>query len=244
MKNPGAGRGAGRRPSAWMTWARAGRPRLVRFGVGRAATASLGVGLLVLPAAAAVDYSCTSSGSGQTCTIPAGSYTTKVQRGFWSTNTAYTVTNQGTFDVTIPLPDGGYNVVLTFENSGLNGTDSSDDDAGSGTSSGPLGFTNAGAITQTHSTGFINDRVPGIHAWTQGGDGGDYTNDNAKHNAGAPGNAGTMELVNNAEVLIWYPSLAGGVALLAESLGGAGGNVKSIGPDHNGNPQYHKSRRA
>lgn len=239
MKNPGAGRGAGRPPSAWMTWARAGRPRLVWLGVGRAATASLGVGLLVLPAAGAVDYSCTSSGSGQTCTIPAGSYTTKVQQGFWSTNTAYTVTNQGTFDVTIPVPDGGYNVVLTFESSGLNGTDSSDDDAGSGTSSGPLGFTNAGAITQTHSTGFINDRVPGIHAWTQGGDGGDYTNDNAKHNAGAPGNAGTMELVNNAEVLIWYPSLAGGVALLAESLGGAGGNVKSIGPDHNGNPQYH-----
>ncbi len=188
-------------------------------------------------AAQTIGYTC----SGTTCTVPAGTYTTPAQTSF-TTGSSYTAENAGTISVQI-IPNST-TIGTAFGLYGPSGANSTDNDAGNGSPSGNLTYTNSGPISVADTNGAtFGTWITALHAWTQGGNGGNYTNDNAKHNAGAAANAGGLTFGNATSIAV-NPTTGiyvgpGGFGALVESTGGAGGNVTSIGPDHNGNPQYH-----
>jgi hypothetical protein len=78
-----------------------------------------------------------------------------------------------------------------------------------------------------------------------GGNGGDYTGEDGRHNGGTATGAASATVTNNAPITVsngltdGAPGfLVAGAALLADSIGGKGGSAKNTGPDHNNNPDF------
>ncbi len=200
--------------------------------------ALLGAPSLLLAAgspAQAQTYSCDSS---NVCTVAAGYSNVPPPAELLISSSNYSVTSNATLEVNLPMPGLSIQTILTFQLGGASGANSSDDDAGNGSPSGALTFTNAGTITQ-QSVGNFSSWAATVRAWTTGGAGGNYTDDNAKHNAGFAANGGTTTFTNSAPITVYGDMIGeGGAAILAESHGGAGGNVTSTGTDGDGNPDY------
>lgn len=200
--------------------------------------ALLGAPSLLLAAgspAQAQTYSCDSS---NVCTVAAGYSNVPPPAELLISSSNYSVTSNATLEVNLPMPGLSIQTILTFQLGGASGANSSDDDAGNGSPSGALTFTNAGTITQ-QNVGSFPSWVATVRAWTTGGAGGNYTADNAKHNAGFAANGGTTTFTNSAPITVYGDMIGeGGAAILAESHGGAGGNVTSTGTDGDGAPDY------
>ncbi len=181
-------------------------------------------------------YSC----SGTTCQVPAGTYTTTAQQ-FMQDTASYGVTNHGSILVSIPAANGSYEA-LTWFLAGAAGTDSSDSHTAptAGGNSGNLTYANGGAITQTGSGATFTGGFSAIALRTIGGDGGNYQGTDAAQNGASAGLPGSLAFTNSAAVTVSGTSSTDAASVISvQSVGGAGGSVASIGPDHNGNPQYH-----
>jgi hypothetical protein len=203
----------------------------------------VGTGLLAM-SEAAFAQSAACQGSALSCTIPSGSFNQPLLLRSGST-AAVTFTNNGNFAVTTPQSASFLGVIESLAN-GLSGATSSNNDAGSAQSGGTISFTNNGIVTHTISPLINAPSVANtVYGASIGGNGGNYTNNDAKHDGGSAGNAGAAVMSNLGAITVGPgPSanaptiLVSGAALLVDSYGGNGGNVTSMGPDSNGNPTY------
>eukprot|EP01031_Cornospumella_fuschlensis_P043366 gene43366-53010_t len=203
----------------------------------------VGTGLLAM-SEAALAQSAACSGSTLSCTIPSGSYNQPLILRSGST-AAVTFTNNGNFGVTTPQSASFLGVIESLAN-GQSGATSSNNDAGSAQSGGTISFTNNGIVTQSISTLINAPSVANtVYGASIGGNGGNYTNNDAKHDGGSAGNGSTATMSNLGTITVGQGSstnaptiLVSGAALLVDSYGGNGGNVTSQGPDSNGNPTY------
>jgi hypothetical protein len=182
------------------------------------------------------------------CTIATGNYTQFFN--FIQGSTAWTLTNNGNFTITTPT-SATFLGALQVELPGGNGSNSSSDDAGNASPGGALTVINNGVITQTIAN-VLNTRSSAVTLYSAsvGGDGGNYTNLNAKHDAGAAGQSNIVTVTNNANLLMTNSqtggapsSIAFGGVLLADSRGGNGGNIASNSLDRDGNPYYENDGR-
>ncbi|MBX9749697.1 MAG: autotransporter outer membrane beta-barrel domain-containing protein [Roseococcus sp.] len=178
------------------------------------------------------------------CTIPSGFYSQPFQGQAFSSSPV-NLTNNGTFSVA-PSQYATFLGALQSIANGSPGSNSTDNDAPGGYPSGNLVLQNNGAVTLTNLV-FLEgtSAANAVYGAAIGGNGGNYTNTNAKHDGGAAANSGTATLNNIATITVNQEgsgptsTLVSGAALLVDSIGGAGGNVTSMGPDQNGNPTYH-----
>lgn len=202
----------------------------------------MSTGLLIAPGAAIAQVpSCVISNG--VCTIPAGTYTQPYVGQVFNTS-PLNIVNDGTLVIATSSARSFLGALQTIAN-GPSGANSSNDDAGSGSPSGNMTLTNNGAVTLTLFSPIPNPGVSNaVYAAAIGGNGGNYTATNAKHDGGDAAGAGTATLNNIATITVnqgnsGNPSVfLSGAGLLVDSIGGSGGNVTSEGPDQNGNPTY------
>jgi hypothetical protein len=195
---------------------------------------------LVAPAAGA--QSCTSS----TCSIPVGNRATPFS-SVLTTSLPLAFTNNANFNVT-SAPGDSLLTALRFITSGGDGAPSSSQPAGDGRPASTLQFGNGGTISHILPPGLSNQlpiALLTVYGASAGGNGGDYTNSNAKHDAGQAAAGAAASMTNGETITVTGASLAGGfsinsgAALLVESLGGNGGNVqREQNLDENNNPKY------
>src|SRR5436190_530114 len=89
--------------------------------------------LLTAPSGVQAQWICEDNG----CTIPAGTYTSPQQQEMNSVGNSFaSATNYGTLNVSLPRPNNAYNVVLTFEYAGADGSQPTNSAPSAGTSSG------------------------------------------------------------------------------------------------------------
>ncbi|MEP9375284.1 autotransporter outer membrane beta-barrel domain-containing protein [Aquabacter sp. CN5-332] len=139
--------------------------------------------------------------------------------------------------ITFPLSSSyGYGL-----NANVTGT------SGMGSSSGPAGaggITGTVTATNSNSISLGGNGTAGINAnafWIQsvGGYGGSYSNSNGKYDAGAGGNSGDVVVNNTSSIAMPAATLpGGGMALIAQAVGGQGGGVLSNGTDDFGLPTF------
>jgi hypothetical protein len=186
---------------------------------------------------------CSTTAAGD-CTIPADNYTQPFQGQAFSSSPV-NLTNNGTFNVA-PSQFATFLGALQSIANGAPGAGSTNNDAGAGSPSGNLVLQNNGSVTLS-TLAFLEgtSTANAVYGAAIGGNGGNYTNNDAKHDGGAAANAGTATLNNIATITVNQagstspPStLVSGAALLVDSIGGTGGNVTSEGTDQNGNPRY------
>ena len=163
------------------------------------------------------------------------------------------LSNTAAFSVNTPTASLTFLGAIWFGSVGATGASSSSDDAGAGAPALTLSATGAtpGGITHTLQPNYdYGASIATARYYVRGGDGGNYTAKDAKHNGGPAGDAYPVTLTNNQSITTSHgtafpsglPYTAGvisGAALLADSVGGKGGSVTSMGPDGNGNPTYH-----
>ncbi len=187
-------------------------------------------------AAPVVAQTVTCSGSPCTATIPPGASTQPLFINSGTPGTASQITTQGTITITTP-PSSSYGVNVGIK--GTTGSSSNSTDtgnAGGGGATGAITATNSGAVS-------LGGTVPGGSDtqlyWVQslGGPGGNYTNADAKQNAGAGGAAGDVTLLSNTAPLTLSGTLAGAMGLVGQTAGGSGGAVTSNGTS-NGLPTF------
>ncbi|WPB86017.1 autotransporter outer membrane beta-barrel domain-containing protein [Sediminicoccus rosea] len=209
---------------------------------------------LLVPAGSAssqtATYSCaastTQSGT-YVCTVSPGNFNAPLQVQIAS-NLTYSGSSTGNFVISTPSGGGGFAGALEFSLVAINGTSSSTGNGQNGSPAGPVQFNNSGSLSQTLLTDTNTPFTAFVlRSASQGGNGGNYTNTDTNHSAGAAQTGSTVNVTNAGPIQFATSSSVGGVAaglmfggagLLAESLGGQGGNVTSRGPDQNGNPQY------
>jgi hypothetical protein len=201
------------------------------------ATTSLFVLAQAEPAPA---QSCT----GSPCVIPAGSVTTPFNSTL-VTSQPLIFTNNGSFTVAANGVDfpGAIQVIT----SGGDGKDSSSDTAGNGSPASTLSFTNNGTVSHIVPPVLQGPvTVVSVYGASAGGNGGNYTNSDAKHDAGEAAAGSTATMANAASITVSAALLSAqpstmqtGAALLVQSLGGNGGNVQRQDDlDENNNPTY------
>jgi hypothetical protein len=188
--------------------------------------------------------------SNNACTISAGTYTQSFSNV--SSASSLNATNNGAFSVST-LSSASFLGALQFQMQGSDGVSSSSGDAGDGGPGGALIFTNNGTITHSISNILTNQNTAvTLSAYSVGGNGGNYTNLDNKHDAGRPGAGGTVTLVNTANVATSVSITSGaglpaviqsGAAVMADSRGGAGGSQTTNSVDSYGIPQYSDNGR-
>ncbi|UPY36284.1 autotransporter outer membrane beta-barrel domain-containing protein [Sediminicoccus sp. KRV36] len=165
----------------------------------------------------------------------------------------YSFTNNGAFSVTSGITDSPL-TALQFIASGGDGTNSSSAPAGSGKPAFALTFVNNGSVIHNVPAAPQGPPAPqgpltvfSVYGASAGGNGGNYTNSDAKHDAGAAAAGADAAMLNTATITVSTSGalssspvvLSTGAALLVQSLGGNGGNVQPQSkPDSNGNPTY------
>ncbi len=195
-------------------------------------------------------YSCaasTTQSNTEVCTISPGNFNAPLQVQIAS-NWTYSGSSTGNFVISTPSGNSGFAGALEFSLVAINGTSSSTGNGQNGSPAGPVLFTNSGSLSQTLLSG---DNTPFtayvLRSASQGGDGGNYTNTDTNHSAGAAQTGSTVNVTNSGPIQFATSFSGGGIAaglmfggagLLAESLGGQGGSVTSGGNDQNGNPTY------
>jgi hypothetical protein len=249
--HPFGGSGAGTQPAKVTSMTKPSQPRPSRPGARAArrlllATAALWMAPQPGPAQAQTAVCATSTGG---CTIASGNYTQFYS--FASSSSAWTLTNNGNFTITTPT-SATFLGALAAELLGGNGSNSSSGNAGNASPGGTLTVTNNGLISQTIAN-VLN--TPGsavtLYSASVGGNGGNYTDLNARHDAGAAAQSNVVTVTNNANLLMTNSQTGGapssivfGGVLLADSRGGNGGNIASNSLDGDGNPYYLNDGRA
>jgi hypothetical protein len=203
----------------------------------------MSTGLLAAPSLASAQApGCTTSGG--VCTIAAGSYSQPFFQQPFS-GVALNLVNNGTFNV-VTAPGASFLGAIGSISNGQLGANSNNSDAGAAGSGGNVTVQiNQNVTHSLQGQMFSSVSANAIYAASIGGNGGAYTNNDAKHNAGSAGGAGTASLTNAATITVGTITVSGsvgtlvsGAALLVDSVGGSGGDVTSRGPDQNGNPTY------
>ncbi|WP_048878014.1 autotransporter outer membrane beta-barrel domain-containing protein [Acidocella aminolytica] len=168
--------------------------------------------------------SCSQSGGGYGCTVPAGTYTEPLTESAG----ALLVSDQGTFNIQASSA-GDYG--LNFISRGVNGANSSSGNAGTGTAAGyeSTGLLSNGALNLTGSADLAVWEY-GLLAQSIGGNGGNYTQGNDNYNGGNGGSAlGNVYVGNYQPVTLTGEFPKGVTALEANGLGGNGGSGASGG---------------
>ncbi len=133
------------------------------------------------------------------------------------------VQQSGSLGNSAPISVSGSPYAIYFYGIGGNSANQDDKSVSAAGSSGNIdNFSNfTGAELSTTSFGGYGY---GIYLQLQGGTGGDYTNNNANHNAGNGGSAGNLNGTNQAPIRAFGTFSGGFLGIRASSIGGNGGS--------------------
>jgi hypothetical protein len=182
----------------------------------------------------------------QSCSLAAGTTCTTPYTGQVFSSSPLNTTIGATVTIVTAPTSSFLGAVEVIANGPFGDPSSSGSNAGNAAPVGTLTLQNNGVFTHTLPALLVTQNIAiTLYGASIGGNGGNYTGDDGRHNAGTATDAQTATVTNTASITVQSDGASGtagqlvaGAALLADSIGGKGGSAQNLGPDGNDNPTF------